>query len=305
MKLPGVVFYPMEDKETALKMYERGEIDIVWEVSVVKADALKGEEGYVQTPYLGSYFYRVQTKKPPLNDLRVRQALSLAIDRDELVGKFLKNTMIPSINVVPEGLKGYERAEGIGFDPERAKRLLTEAGYSDPKTFPAISIHYNTDDRHKLIAQVVQQMWKKHLGIDVKLWNEEWKSYMKTQNLKNFEISRSGWIADYPDPMTFLDLWTSDSTISHTSWSNTQYDTLIRNAMKETVTSKRYALLRQAEQIVLEEAPVIPIYTYTKIYLQKPYVKGYLPNREDMHPFKWVSLAEGEKSSELVAEEGK
>ncbi|MBI2981730.1 MAG: peptide ABC transporter substrate-binding protein [Deltaproteobacteria bacterium] len=290
VKLPGIVFNPVEEKETALKLFEQGKLDVLVEPPVMKAATLIRRPGYVQTPFLGSYFYRIQTSRPPLNDVRVRQALSLSVNRDEIVNRYLQGTMIPTHSIIPEGIKDYRPAAGLGFDPERAKKLLAEAGYADPSTFPKVTIHYNTDDRHKLIAQVIQQMWKKYLGIGVELWNEEWKSYMKTQNMKDFQISRSGWIADYPDPMTFLDMWTSDSTMSHTGWKNEEYDGLIRRATRESDQRKRFALLQKAEQILIEEASVIPIYIYTKIYALKPYVKGYFPNLQDVHRLDAVYL---------------
>lgn len=290
VKLAGVVFNPVEDKETALKMYEAGEIDVAWELPAMKIPALMGRDDFVKAPYIATHFYRLNVTKPPLNDKRVRQALALAIDRKILSDRYLQKTMIPHAGLVPVGLKNYTPVVGLELDVPRAKRLLAEAGYKDPAAFPVLTIHYNTDDRHKLVAQVLQQMWKKNLGIDVKLLNEEWKTYLKTQSLLHYEISRSGWIGDYPDPMTFLDMFTSDSTINHTGWKNEKFDSLLQSASRETSTAKRLDILRQAEGVILEEAPVIPLFTYSKMYLKRPYVRGFYPNLQDIHPQKWISL---------------
>lgn len=300
VKLAGIVFYPVEDKDTALKMYETGEIDVAWELPAANIPTLMSREDFVKAPYIATYFYRLNVTKPPLNDKRVRQALSHAIDRKTLCEAYLQKTEMPHSGLVPLGMEGYSNVPGLELNVEKAKQLLAEAGYPDPSQLPPITIHYNTDDRHKLVAQVVQQMWKKHLGINVQLWNEEWKSYLKTQNMLGYQISRSGWIGDYPDPTTFLDMFASDSTINHTGWKNANFDALLKKAAQELNTQKRFETLRQAEALILEEAPVIPFYTYTKMYLIKPYVKGFWSNLQDIHPSKWIYL-EGDSAEKTVA----
>lgn len=300
VKLAGIIFYPVEDKDTALKMYDAGEIDVAWELPATLIPSLMNRKDFVKSPYIATYFYRVNVTKPPLNDKRIRQALAYAIDRKTLCDQFLQKTEMSHSGLVPLGLQGYAPVTGLEFNVAKAKQLLAEAGYSDPSQLPPIMIHYNTDDRHKLVAQVVQQMWKKNLGIHVQLWNEEWKSYLKTQNMMNYQVSRSGWIGDYPDPTTFLDMFTANSTINQTGWKNAGFDLLLQKAAQELNPQKRFETLRQAEAVILEEAPVIPFYTYSKMYLIKPYVKGFYPNLQDIHPYKWVYL-EGSPATKTVS----
>lgn len=294
VKALGIRFLPVEEKETALKMYEAGEIDIDWELPVMKIPSLMHRPDFVQHPFLASYFYRVNTTRKPFTDVRVRQALSMAIDRTTLTDQYMKKTEIASDRLVPPGMAGYERAAGLGFDPAKARQLLAEAGYPDPSKFPSFAIHYNTDDRHKLVAQVIQQMWKEHLGIRVTLHNEEWKSYLKTQRLLGYDVTRSGWTADYPDPDNFLSLFTSYSTLSNTGWKNAAYDKAVEASMQVTDWEKRFFHLKQAEAIILREAPILPIYTYKKMMLVRPYVKGFHGTPPDHHSYKWVWIDEAE-----------
>ncbi|MDO8527169.1 MAG: peptide ABC transporter substrate-binding protein [Deltaproteobacteria bacterium] len=290
VKLAGIRFNPVDDKETALKMYDSGQLDIDWELPTSKIQMLMPRPDFIQNPFLSTYFYRINVTKDPLKNMKLRQALGHAIDRDALSNQYLQKAEIPSASMIPAGIKGYTPAPGLEFNPELAKKLLAEAGFADPSQLPPITIHYNTDDRHKLVAQVVQQMWKKYLGINVGLLNEEWKSYLKTQNALNYQISRSGWIGDYPDPNTFLDMFTTTSTINQTGYSNPAYDALISEAARTSDQKKRFALLHQAEALLLNDAPVIPLYTYKKMMLVKPYVKGFYPNVQDLHPFKFVYM---------------
>lgn len=290
VKLPGINFHPIEDKSTAVKMYEAGDLDIKVEPPAVLLPSLIGRPDLIKAPYLTTYFYRINVTRPPLNDARVRQALSQAIDRKTLVAEYLHGVKIPTTSLVPSGMGHYMPAPGFDFNPTEAKRLLTEAGFADPQRFPKFSILYNTDESHKLVAEVIQQMWKQYLGITVNLRNEEWKSYLKSQQQLNYDISRTGWIGDYLDPMTFLDLFISHSGQNQTGWKNPRFDGLIADAVSEPVPNKRLELLRQAEALILNESPVIPIYTYLRWTLMRPYVKGYHPNLQDLHPFKWISL---------------
>lgn len=295
VKLAGIRFYPVDDKETALKMYASGQLDIDWELPATKKQALMAHPDFIGAPFLATYFYKINVTKDVLKNPKMRQALAMAIDRKTLCDEYLKKTEMASSSLVPEGIKGYTPAPGFDFNPEEAKRLLAEAGFSNPSLIPPITIHYNTDDLHKMVAQVVQQMWKKYLGIQVNLLNEEWKSYLKTQNTLNYEVSRAGWIGDYADPNTFLDMFTTNSTINQTGWSQAKYDALIAQASKTMDPKERFKTLREAEALILKEAPVIPIYTYKKMMLVKPYVKGFYPNIQDLHPFKFVYLEETAK----------
>ncbi len=290
VKLPGVRYLPVEDKETALKMYEAGELDVLWELPTAKLQQLMKRPDYVGARWNTADYLRVNVTKPPFNDVRVRQALAMAIDRETLVNQYMQRTKLPAQSLVPAGMPGYTPAHGHGFNPTRAKQLLAEAGFTDPSTFPAFEIHYNTDEENQLLAQVLQQMWKQHLGLTVRLHNEEWKSYTKTQQLLHYDVSRAGWVGDYNDPHTYLELFTSESSINMTGWKNAEYDALIAKSTMERDPARRFGYLQQAESLLLNEAPVIPVYVEILHMLVKPYVKGFYGNLMDVHPFQGVTI---------------
>lgn len=291
VRLAGIRYYPIEDVETGLKMYEAGELDNVYQIPNMKLPLLRGRADLLSGPHLSKYYYNLNVERPPLTDKRVRQALAMAIDRAVLTDEYLHDSAFPSSSMVPHRPAGYPPAPGLEFNPEKANRLLDEAGYKDRNTFPVLTIKYNTLEGHKIIAQVIQQMWKKHLGIQVKLHNEEWKSFLKTVHARDYEVARQGWIADYPDPMTFLDLFASYSSHNDTGWNHPEYDQWLAKALKESDTGQRFSHLRKAEELLLEESPIIPIYDYKREFLLKPYVKGFYHNFQDIHPPKWIYLS--------------
>lgn len=288
VKLAGVRFFPLEDKNTAVKKYRAGELDIVWDLPPLQIPALAKRADFYKTPFLGTYFYRLNVTRPPLNDKRVRQALAMAIDRQVIVNQFLQGQEIPNQSFVPIGLENYSYPKGLAFDPEGAKTLIREAGFINPAAFPRLTILYNTDEQHKLIAQVIQQQWRKNLGIEVALLNRDWKSYLDSRRQLHYDIARSAWIGDYPDPNTFLDTMLSDSSENQTGWHHETYDALIGQAAAELDPAKRLELLHEAEDLLLSEAPLIPIYTYTKKFLMNPEIDDFHPNILDIHPFRSV-----------------
>lgn len=293
VKIAGIRFLPIEDKETALKMYYAGEIDINWQLPSMKIPALMKRDDYVNHAWISTYYYRLNTRKAPLNDERVRQALAYAIDRETLVNKYLQKTVIPWSSMTPAGLEGYDVPPGLAFDPARAKALLTEAGYGEGgKAFPTLSLLYNTDDRHKLIAQIVQQMWSEHLGITVQLHNQEWKSYLKAMKTGDYDIARSGWIGDYGDPNTFLEYFKTESGHNWTGWSNPEYDGLIFKAAEQDNPAERMQTLAAAERIILDESPTVPVYNDVKHMLVSPEVRGFYGNIQDIHAMKSVYFVE-------------
>ncbi|MFM8313664.1 MAG: ABC transporter substrate-binding protein, partial [Deltaproteobacteria bacterium] len=193
----------------------------------------------------------------------------------------------------PPGTGGFQPKPQLPKDSseiKKAQELLAQAGYPGGKGFPKLELLYNTDEGHKKIAEALQQMWKQNLKIDVALVNQEWKVLLDNQNLMNFQILRGGWIADYNDPTSFLDIFTTGNSNNHTGWSNPNFDQSMSSAAKEINPKKRNGYFQQAEDILLEELPVVPIYIYTRLYLKKPNVAGWYSNLEDYRPFKGVYL---------------
>jgi oligopeptide transport system substrate-binding protein len=228
--------------------------------------------------------------KAPVSDVRVRKALSLAVDREMLTTFVTKAGEVPSSRFVPAGLRGYEGPHGLAFDPAAAKKLLAEAGYPGGKGFPKTELVYNTSELHRVITQAVQQMWKEHLGIQVELANVEWKVYLARQSTLDYQISRAGWIGDYVDPNTFLDLWKTGGGNNQTGWSNPRYDQLIDQATRLVDTKERMRALHDAETILLDEAPVLPLFTYVNKGMLSKKVTGWYPNILDQHPLKSIRV---------------
>jgi oligopeptide transport system substrate-binding protein len=285
VKLTRLIFYTVEEQSTALTMFETGQLDIDNELPQAELPRLQSEGILKFNPILGTYFYRFNTKKPPFNNIRVRKALTLAINRNLLIKYVTKGGQKSALAMVPYGVadaspkRSFRQAGGNYFkdnDIKQAKKLLAEAGYSDIRKFPAVEILYNTSEVHKQIAEAIQEMWSKNLGIKATLANQEWKVYLTAQDEGNYQISRSGWIADYGDAMTFLDMWTTHNGNNDTGWSNARYDRLITQAQNSGDPKKRIKLMHDAEKILMSEMPIAPIYFYTRPYLCKDYVKGYL-----------------------------
>ena len=173
---------------------------------------------------------------------------------------------------------------------EDARRLLAEAGYPGGRGLPPVQILYNTNEGHKQIAEVIQQMWKTRLGVEAELVNEEWKVYLQTARSGNYQIARAGWIASYSDPLPFLDIWETGNGENETGWSNAEYDRLLHQSMAARSEAERYGYYRKMDAILVDECPVIPIYFYTRAYLLSQRVTGFWPNFLDHHPYKAIDL---------------
>ncbi len=279
-----VDFVSLESQNTAMNMYETGQLQWVWDLPSSVMEELKGRDDYHSGPKLSVYFYKLNHEVPPLDDIRVRQAISMAIDREQIVTQVTKAGEQPAFSVVPPGLAGYKSVEGLRGDVKRARELLAEAGYPGGRGFPKMSLMYNTSERHRPIAEVIQQQLQNNLNIKLEMKNMEWGSFVETVQQEKYEMARYGWVGDYPDPNTFLDLWVSDNPQSNTNWSNKEYDRLIRAASGELVPEKRMELLRQAETILANELPVVPIFFYTSAEMAKTNVVGFAPSAQDLHP---------------------
>ncbi len=292
VKLLKVLFIPTDDVNTAYKQFLAGDSDWIPTVPPAQLDPAKGRSEYYVSPYLGTYYFRFNVTKAPLTDVRVRKALAQAVDREALTKFVTKAGEVPHSGFVPSGLRGYDGPKGLGFDVAAARRLLSDAGYPHGKGFPKVELLYNTSEFHRVITQAVQQMWKEHLGIQVDLVNVEWKVYLSRQNSLDYQISRAGWIGDYVDPNTFLDMWISGGGNDQTGWSNKRYDELISRAACRIVDAKdRMQALQQAERmLVAEEAPILPLYTYVNKGMLSKKVTGWYPNILDQHPLKYISL---------------
>src|SRR5262249_17906937 len=238
--------------------------------------------------YHGIYFYSINVKRPPLDNVWVRRALNYAIDRDAIARNLLKGSRDPWGGFTPSGYPGYENPPAIPYDPAKARECLARAGYPGGRGMRKIEILFNTSEDHRQIAEAVQAMWKKTLGIDVELSNQEWGSYMQSTVALRYDISRRSWIGDYLDPTTFLYMMRTTDGNNRTGWSDAEYDRLMRESEIEVNPEKRMAMLQGAERILLDRGPIIPVYHYSTTELVKPYVKGIYQTALDTHPMKKV-----------------
>ena len=291
--LEGVYFYPTENVVSEERMFRSEQLHVTQGIPLGKIPNYRAVQNspYVQAPYLGTYYYLINTKKPPVDDVRVRKALSYSIDRDTLTRTVLRDTAIPAYSITPPDTLGYNPPKLFSFDPEQARALLAEAGYPDGQGWPGLEITYNTNEDHRKIAVAVQQMWKDELGIDVSITNQEWKVYLNTVSQGEFQVARRGWIGDYVDANNFLDLFLANGGNNNTGYANAEFDDIILNqAPKAASREERYQLFFQAETMMMQEMPIIPFYTYTSKRLIHPSVSGIYPNIMDSLNLKYVRL---------------
>jgi len=294
-----VEFYPTEDRGAVQKRFRAGEIDIAKDFASEQFDFLKKElpEETRVAPYLGIYYYAINTKKPPFDDVRVRQALSMVIDREAITDKVLKTGELPAYSFVPPGTGNYGDPAYVSWMDmpyaERvaeAKSLLAEAGYGPDKPL-RFTLSYNTSENHKRIAIAAASMWKKELGVEAELFNQEVTPHYNKLEQNDFDVARAAWIADYNDAQNFLYLMeTRTGRQNYGRWSNAEYDGLMERASTTTDMDERAALMREAEAIAMEEQANIPIYYYVSKNLVSPQVKGWEPNAKDIQRTRYLSL---------------
>jgi oligopeptide transport system substrate-binding protein len=216
--------------------------------------------------------------RPPFDNPLVRKAFSLAINREEIVNNVLKGGELPATSFVPPGDPNYPSIDAVQFDVDRARALLAEAGYPEGRGLPPVEILYNSSEAHRTIAETVQRMWQEHLHVDARLLNQDWKTYLSSMNTLDYTVARSSWIGDVADAVNFLECFQTDVGNNRTGWSSPEYDALLARASAEPDREKRAALLRQAEILLLDECPIIPVYFYSWKFLKAVELKGFQPN---------------------------
>ena len=281
VSLNEIIFIPIENIVTEERMFRAGQLHVTSSLPADKISVYreaKDPELRI-APYLGTYYYRLNVRKPQLKDPRVRRALAMTVDRQKLVDNITKGGQLPAYAMTPPGTMGYFPKSDLKFDPQGAKKLLADAGYPNGDGFPPTEILYNTNEGHRKVAVALQDMWKKHLNIDIRLLNQEWKVYLDSESAGQYEISRAGWIGDYVDPNNFLDLFLCGGGNNRTGWCNEEYDRLILDvAPSMSSLSERLEVFQQAEKILLDDMPIIPIYTYTTVQLVDSSVKNFDAN---------------------------
>ena len=292
VRLKEIHLYAGESRDAEERAFRSGQLHVTESLPPGKVDVWRDDPQHrlrIDT-YLGTEFYRININRPFLNDRRVRRALALAVDRDAIVNKILRAGQLPAHAFTPPGTAGYTSAAQIPTDANSARALLAEAGYPEGKGAPPIELLFNTSESHRAVAESIQEMWRRELGLEVRLTNQEYGSMLNVRTTGSYQILRSPWIADTVDPLSFLSVWTSDSGNNYTGWKNPLFDQLLFEAARTADATARNILLQKAEAILLDEAPIIPIYHYTHVFLLQPSVKGWFPNLLDHHPYKYVYL---------------
>ena len=291
VKLDEIVFYPIDDLNTATNMYLNGEIDWLTDTPPNQLDKMKIDKGFVANAAFITYYYQFNMTKPPFNDVRVRKAFSMAIDRQELVDKVTRGGQFPAFGLTPPLPGLYPAVVAFEEDFDEARRLLAEAGYPNGEGFPDTTILYNTSEGHKNIAQYVQQKWAEVLNVEVNIENQEWATYLDNKQNQNFEVARAGWQGDYVDPNTFLtDLLYSGSGNNDGRYASDKFDSILAEAAEMPGGKARFAKLREAEELAIgEDMAIMPFYYYnTMNWIDQDVWGGWYPTVQDIHPWKAI-----------------
>ncbi|HFP9395611.1 TPA: ABC transporter substrate-binding protein [Raoultella ornithinolytica] len=281
-----VTWLPIHSEAADVNRYKAGEIDIVYTVPINQFAQLKktmGEQLNV-SPQLATYYYEFNTTRPPFNDPRVRLALNMALDKDIIAEKVLGQGQRPAWLISQPDIGGVklQNPEYASWPREKriaeAKKLLSEAGYSDSHPL-VFNLLYNTSESHQRVAIAASSMWKKNLGVEAKLQNQEWKTMLDTMHTHNFDAVRYAWIADYDDAATFLNNFRTGDSENTSQYSNPAYDEALKNAAKASDGVTRGKYYQQAEDLLAKDVPAVPVYHYVRTHLVKPWVGGFTPDK--------------------------
>ncbi|MFD2762452.1 peptide ABC transporter substrate-binding protein [Lentibacillus juripiscarius] len=296
--LETITMEMVDDENTAKQMYDDGELDWIGSpldsIPLAAIPQMKQEGNLNISPLAGTYYYSFNTEKEPFTNKNIRKALTLAINRKGIVENITKGEQKPGMALVPtaiweENKDGYFKDNNVEKAKEYLDKGLEELGLDE---LPKVKLSYNTSEAHGAIAQAVQDMWKENLGVDVELNNEEWNVFLDSLSQGNYQVGRMGWNADFLDPINFLEIFETVGGNNYTNWENDEYANLLEKARQEKDEAARKELLREAEQLFMDEMPLAPIYFYTNVYAHKDYVKDVPVGKLGTIQFKWGYIAE-------------
>ncbi len=287
----SITFQLMEDANAQLSAFQSKTLQFIKEAPVDEIPTLLSEGTLKINPQIGTYYVCFNNQKAPFNDARVREAFSLVIDRNFIVENVTQTGEVPATAYVPSGIFDAEGPTGKTFrevggeyysakaddykaNCEKARQLLAEAGYPNGEGFPALEYLYNTNDRHKAIGEALQNNWKKELGVNVTLNNQEWGVFTAARREGNYTIARNGWVADYNDPCCFMDMFMTGNGNNDSKYSNAEFDKLLKTAKGSPDQTVRMKAFHDAEDIMMKESGAAPVYFYTQMQLLDPTVKG-------------------------------
>lgn len=292
--LDRVVFYLVEQEPTVMQWYDQGKVH--WTpgfVSLAKVPELlkSGRQDMKIYPFMCTYYYSINTEKPPFDNEKVRRAFNMAIDKGQLVRQVLGQGQKAANHLVPEMFaktRGFKGVTGDRFDPARARKLLAEAGYPGGKGLPPITVIYNTMEGHRVIAAFTQRSLKENLGVEIQINNMEWKTLLETIKSGDYQLGRSSWCADFPDPENFLAVFHSRGENNYSRWKNPEFDSLLDQLSSAADQATRNKLTIRLETLLNKGTPILPFYFYTRSYLLKEFVQGLAPSTTDDHFLKYV-----------------
>lgn len=292
VRLDGIEFRITESVEVDERNFRAGQIHVTAGLPAPKIAAYRRDQPDVLRidPFLQAIFLRFNTTRPPFTDARVRRALSLAIDREALTAQALRGGQTPARSFTPPGLAGYTARAQVPTDFAAARRLLAEAGYPDGHGLPPIELQVRNDPDQPRVAEVLQAEWRRELGVTLSITQLEQKTWVANQQSLAYTLSGAGWIGDFVDPVTFLDLFTGAGGNNWTGWNNPAYDALIAEAEHRTDPAARHEAFQRAEALLLAEAPVAPLFFGVRAYLIHPAVRGWEPSLLGQHQYKKVYL---------------
>lgn len=296
--LNGINFYLIEDEGTQERAFRAGQLHMTRDVQPDRIAYYKGEHPDLLRidPVEGTQMLTMNVHQPPLNDARVRLALSLAIDRGAIVHSVTREGEKPATGYTPPGIGEYKPLDLVRSDPERARQVLAEAGYPDGARFPHVKLWTANREVPRAIAEAIQDMWKRELHIDVQLESEESRIFQDAVSKGHFQIVIYRWGGDFMDPITFLSMWTTGNPNNGAQWSDQEYDNLIQLSNSTADKTARLEVLHRAEERFLNQLPVIPIYWNTQCYLLDPSVRGWSPMALALHNYKFVDLQQATRS---------
>ncbi len=291
--LNGIVFYPYENAVSQEAAFRSGQLHLTSEVPLTKVAAYRRDSPELirVDPFVLTGFMRFNVTRPPLGDIRVRRALAMAINREALTSNVLVGGEQPASRLTPPDTAGYTAQATLSYNPDAARALLAEAGFPGGDGFPKLEVMSRAREINQSILEAVQQMWRTELGVNISIAMKEQRVWLNDETNLSYDISNARWIGDYVEPYTFLELFLSYSGNNNTGWDNPAYDALMNRAVAISDEAERYALYQQAETILLEHAPIAPIYHGTQAYLMRPEVQGWPPALLGFHRYQFVRLS--------------
>lgn len=287
----SIKFSLMDDNNAMLAAFNSGELSFIRDMPVDEVPTLLANGTLHVVDYIGTYYVCFQNQKAPFDNPLVRKAFSLVIDRNYVIEQITRTGEAAATGYVPAGINDAQGANGDDFrtiggdyysvakadyqaNCEEARALLAEAGYPDGKGFPVVEYLYNTNDRHKVIGEALQDMWQTELGVSVTLNNQDWNVFLDNRKAGNYSIARNGWIADYNDPISFIDMWVTGGGNNDAQYANPAYDALVAEAKGTSVPEDRMKAMHAAEDILMGESVLAPIYFYTEKYMMDDSIDG-------------------------------